>query len=113
MSLSKVKIWYMTEEERLAYIAKNPIVPVQKPKGSTFAEVDKQQYQKVIERHQKEPIKRPSVFDHIDKDELHRMYLSGETVPKIAKLLNVSRSNLNNYIMKQRKLNPEKWPYRR
>ncbi|MEM5591898.1 hypothetical protein AAHH67_09500 [Niallia circulans] len=30
---SKVKVWQMTEEERLAYIAKHPIVPTE-PKGA-------------------------------------------------------------------------------
>ncbi|MGG3571072.1 hypothetical protein ABES80_01030 [Bacillus gobiensis] len=28
----KVKVWKMSEEERLAYIAKHPIIPEEKPK---------------------------------------------------------------------------------
>lgn len=28
----KVYVWYMTEEERLAYIEKNPIKPIKKDK---------------------------------------------------------------------------------
>jgi len=37
--MSDVKIWYMTEEERLAYIAKHPIVPRPREKGDTFADI--------------------------------------------------------------------------
>jgi hypothetical protein len=35
----KVHVWHMTEEERLAYIEKHPIVPTAKPGGSTFQEL--------------------------------------------------------------------------
>jgi hypothetical protein len=35
----KVIVWQMTEEQRLAYIEKHPIVPYQKPSGSTFQEL--------------------------------------------------------------------------
>ncbi|MED5102477.1 hypothetical protein NSS71_25530 [Niallia sp. FSL W8-0951] len=35
----KVKVWQMTEEERLAYIAKHPIVPTEPIRGSKFANV--------------------------------------------------------------------------
>lgn len=35
----KVKVWYMTEEERLAFIEKHPIVPVEKPKGAAFSNI--------------------------------------------------------------------------
>ena len=41
--LGEVKVWYMTEEERLAYIKKHPIKQTEKPKGSgifTFENVD-------------------------------------------------------------------------
>jgi hypothetical protein len=34
--LGKVTVWQMTEEERLAYIAKHPIRPTEKPKGSGY-----------------------------------------------------------------------------
>lgn len=34
--VGKVTVWYMTEEERLAYIAKNPIVPTEQPSGPIF-----------------------------------------------------------------------------
>lgn len=32
----EVHTWFMTEEERLAYIKKHPILATEKPKGSTF-----------------------------------------------------------------------------
>lgn len=35
----EVHTWFMTEEERLAYIKKHPIVQTEKPKGSTYANV--------------------------------------------------------------------------
>ncbi|MGG4200747.1 hypothetical protein [Peribacillus frigoritolerans] len=36
--MSEVKVWYMTEEERLAYIEKHPIVPSEeKPNKSILA----------------------------------------------------------------------------
>lgn len=35
----EVKVWYMTEEERLAYIRKHPIVPTEKPRGSSYSGV--------------------------------------------------------------------------
>jgi hypothetical protein len=35
--LGKVTVWYMSEEERLAYIAKHPIVPTKMPTEAVFA----------------------------------------------------------------------------
>lgn len=32
MAIGKVEVWQMTEEERLAYIEKHPVKPVQKGK---------------------------------------------------------------------------------
>ena len=40
--MSKVTVWYMTEEERLAYIEKYPIVPSEeKPnkRGAAFSDI--------------------------------------------------------------------------
>jgi hypothetical protein len=39
--LGKIKTWYMTEEERLAYIAKHPIVKIdkKKTKGETYSNI--------------------------------------------------------------------------
>jgi len=34
--IGKVTVWYMTEEERLAYIAKHPIIPTEQPSGPVF-----------------------------------------------------------------------------
>lgn len=35
--VTQVKVWFMTEEERQAYIKKHPIVNKSKPKGSNFS----------------------------------------------------------------------------
>lgn len=35
--MGKITVWRMSEEERLAYIAKHPIRPTEKLNGSTFA----------------------------------------------------------------------------
>jgi hypothetical protein len=37
MSIGKVDVWYMTEEERQAYIEKHPIKPQKRPKGASFS----------------------------------------------------------------------------
>jgi len=37
--MSDVKVWFMTEEERLAYIKKNPIVPRKREKGDSFKDI--------------------------------------------------------------------------
>lgn len=34
-----VTVWFMTEEEHLAYIEKHPIIPTEKPKGSSYTGV--------------------------------------------------------------------------
>jgi hypothetical protein len=38
--VGEVKVWYMTEEERLAYIKKHPIKSTKKPKGASYVNVD-------------------------------------------------------------------------
>lgn len=43
--IGKVTVWHMTEEERLAYIKKHPIIS-DKPKGSSFASLDDQVQEK-------------------------------------------------------------------
>lgn len=37
--IGKVTTWYMTEEQRLAYIKKNPIVPIKKSKSQAFSNI--------------------------------------------------------------------------
>ncbi|GKU81238.1 hypothetical protein NCCP28_06340 [Niallia sp. NCCP-28] len=37
--IGKVTVWKMTEEERLAFIKKYPIVPTEPPKGSSLANI--------------------------------------------------------------------------
>lgn len=38
--IGKVEVWYMTEEERQAYIKKHPIQELERPKGSSFVSLD-------------------------------------------------------------------------
>jgi hypothetical protein len=40
----KVHVWYMTEEQRLDYIKKHPIIPTERPKGSTFEELKEKKW---------------------------------------------------------------------
>lgn len=47
--IGKVTIWYMTEEERLAYIDKHPIVPYEVSSGQTFAEKHKEKLRAAAE----------------------------------------------------------------
>lgn len=109
----KVTVWRMTEKERLAYIAKHPIQSTEKPKGSTFAEINDAQYQKAKKNRLKQESKpRERIIDRVDKDKLHRLYIDGEPLKDIAGKLGVSESTLNYFLREQRKLNPEKWPHR-
>jgi hypothetical protein len=108
MSLGKVHVWKMSEEERLAYIEKYPIVPTEKPKGAGLSAITDMQY----EKSQKNRYQGKGIMDSVDKDHLHKMFMAGETLDVIAKNLKISDSTLNNFLNKQRKLEPEKWPYR-
>lgn len=38
--IGKVVEWKMTEEERQAYIKKHPIIKQERPKGSSFVQLD-------------------------------------------------------------------------
>jgi 23S rRNA pseudoU1915 N3-methylase RlmH len=111
--IGKVTVWKMTEEERLAYIKKHPIVPTGKVTGATFNEVPEKQREKAIENSMKIRNEGKRIIDHVDKDLLHKLFIKGEKLDYIAKKLKISSAILNNYIKEQRKINPEKWPYRR
>ncbi|MGG3798949.1 hypothetical protein [Metabacillus fastidiosus] len=100
-----VTTWFMTEEERLAYIAKHPIKPSDKPKGSSFVDVHSH-------GERSKQMKRSTLMDKVDKDEFHRLYMLGHTQESIAKNLNISVTLVNNHIERERKAEPEKWPYR-
>ncbi|WBL16428.1 MULTISPECIES: hypothetical protein [Sutcliffiella] len=38
--IGKVKVWYMTEEQRLEYIKKHPIKPTERPKGTSYSDLN-------------------------------------------------------------------------
>lgn len=105
--IGQVKTWYMTEEQRLAYIAEHPIVPTDKPNGSTFESV-----YTINMNQNKEQKKRPSIMDKVDKEDLHRRFLAGEKLKNMANHFDVTIQTLDKYIRKQREIDPDKWPYR-
>jgi DNA invertase Pin-like site-specific DNA recombinase len=107
MSIGKVTVWYMSESERLAYIEKYPIIPT----GETNFSSESVNHKLAAER-RKEALEGNRIIDGVDKDLLHKMYMDGVTLPKMADELNINRSTLNNYLIKQRKINPDKWPIR-
>jgi uncharacterized Rmd1/YagE family protein len=110
VGIGKVTKWQMTEEERLAYIEKHPIISTEQSKEAKFS-TEAIDYKLVAER-RKEALKGKRVIDQVDKDLLHKLFISGRRLEDIAKSLKISMGILNNYIQEQRKLEPEKWPYR-
>lgn len=99
----------MSEEERLAYIEKHPIVPIEKPKGTSLVKVEDMQVSKAKQR--KKTGKR--ITDGIDTDKLNKMFRAGVRLADIAKAFNISVYTVFNYIKDQRSKEPEKWPYRK
>lgn len=49
--MGEVKVWYMTEEERLEYIKKHPIRPTKPPKGISYVEVNDEMTKKGRKKH--------------------------------------------------------------
>jgi DNA-directed RNA polymerase specialized sigma subunit len=113
MSLGKVTVWRMTEEERLAYIEKHPIVPTEKPKGTSLENVYEMQNAKARERKAQNRELGNRIMDSVDTKLLHELFMQGKTQKYIANELKITQSTLENYIWEQRKIEPEKWPYRR
>lgn len=109
----EVVTWFMTEEERLAYIAKHPIVPTEMPKGVAYSKYLGDERRKNLERNKdKEVIKAPTVMDKVDKEELHQMFVEGATLAEMADYFDVTLPSLSRYILAQRKIEPDKWPSR-
>ncbi|MCM3567883.1 hypothetical protein [Neobacillus mesonae] len=109
MSHGEVTVWYMTEEERLAYIEKHPIIPIEKPKGSSYEDIHEMQHKKSKVRKSY----RRRITDDIDIKKLYKMYKAGNTLRDIAKAFDVSLNTIFVYIKEQREINPEKWPQRK
>jgi DNA invertase Pin-like site-specific DNA recombinase len=112
MSIGKVTVWYMTEEERQAYIKKYPIIPTERPSGATFESVKEQQYAKAMENSAQSRAQRGSILENLNEEKVHKLFISGETIHDIAFALKISVSTLNRFIGEQRKIDPEKWPIR-
>lgn len=98
---SAVHCWQMTEEERLAYIEKHPIVPIENKSGAGFSS------QTYMQEHRK--LKTPSVFDGMDLDYINQLYIDGMLFKDMAEELGVSRDMLDRFIRQQRKVEPDKW----
>lgn len=107
MSIGKVTAWKMTEEERLSYIAKHPIVPTEKPSGFSNANIIQ------VAPEKKSKYKRLITMDSVNKDKLHRLFMEGKTINQIAETLNITVSIVKNYIQKERNQDPKKWPPRK
>jgi YesN/AraC family two-component response regulator len=111
VGIGKVTVWKMTEKERLAYIAKHPIVSTKQPSETKFS-TDAIDHKAMAER-RKEALEGNRIMDKVDKAALHKLFMAGTRLGDIAKSLKVSEANLTNYIQKQRKIEPEKWPLRK
>lgn len=111
MGIGKVTVWHMSEEERLAYIAKHPISSSDMPKGVSYS-TDNIDYKVVAER-RKVALEGNRIMDKVDKVAIHKLFMSGTRLVDIAKSFNISEANLNTYISQQRKIEPEKWPKRK
>jgi DNA-directed RNA polymerase specialized sigma subunit len=111
VGIGKVTVWKMTEKERLAYISKHPITSKKQPSETKFS-TDAIDHKAIAER-RNEALKGKRIMDKVDKEVLHKLFMSGRRLEDIAKSLKVSEANLSNYIQKQRKIEPEKWPRRK
>lgn len=100
----EVEVWYMTEEQRLAYIDKHPIRSEEKSKGMSFSNIH--------ERKNAYKNRRERVMDTVNKVELHKRFIAGERLDDIAASLHVTTATLNNFIKEQRQMEPDRWPYR-
>lgn len=104
----KVTVWYMTEEERLAYIEKHPIVPTAKPKRAEFShEGDIVARKNAVKTNNK----KPKIMDKFDKEEIRRRFLDGEKLEDIAADIGVSESTLYLFVRKQRLESPDLWSF--
>lgn len=110
----KLKTWQMTEDERLAYIEKHPIVPTEIPTGTAFSKDFGEERRKNLEKNKGKEVKKgPTVMDKVDKEELHTRFMAGESLAMMATHFDVTLASLGRYISDQRKIEPEKWPRRR
>lgn len=100
-----VKVWYMTEEQRLSYIAEHPIKPSEEHIGVRLSKFNGQQ---VKEKHKS----RAKAIDGVDTRKLHKLFMKGEKLRDIASVLNIKEHTLSKYISQQRKVEPDKWPLR-
>jgi DNA-directed RNA polymerase specialized sigma subunit len=111
MGMGKVTTWFMTPEELADYVKKNPITSTKQPSETKFS-TDAIDHKAMAER-RNEALKGKRIMDKVDKEVLHKLFISGRRLVDIAKSLKVSEANLSNYITKQRKIEPEKWPLRK
>lgn len=100
--MSKVTVWYMTEEERLEYIKKHPIIPTEKPSGTDFATIKEMKGKKG----------RNKILNNVAEAKIHKMFIDGIPIKEIAQEVGLSFATIQKFIVLERKNDPEKWPRR-
>ena len=108
----EVIVWQMTEEERLAYIKKHPIIPTD-AKGSTFTLPISDERKKQAYENQLKTRRENSVLNKIDINKLHELYMKKIRLADIADTFDVNINSITGVIQKLRKEDPDKWPRRR
>lgn len=108
----EVTTYQMSEEERLAYIEKHPIVPAEKAKSTNFSIPTKEQHENAVVNSKKARQQKPKLIDEIDKEHLHKLFVAGYRIADIAKTFNVTQNQLSYFIRQLRNADPGRWPKR-
>jgi len=111
----EVIVWHMTEEERLAYIAKHPIVPTDKPRGGQFSNIHEMKRKEASMngyKNGKQANSNNKILDEEDKNFIYAQYEIGARLHDIAKSLGVEKHTINNFIAAERKRSSKAFPRR-
>jgi hypothetical protein len=111
----EVIVWQMTEEERLAYIAKHPIVPKERPAGVKFSNIHEMKRKEASMngyKNGKQANSNNKILDEEDKKFIHEQYSTGSRLHEIAEMLGVEKHTINNFINAERKRNSQAFPRR-
>lgn len=112
MKVGEVKTYRMPEEERLAYIAKHPIVPAEKPTSFAIVGPSEEQIKNAKANSQKARQQKPKLIDEIDKEQLHKLFMAGYQIADIADVFKMTENQLHYIIRQLRNADPIKWPKR-
>lgn len=111
----EVIVWQMTEEERLAYIAKHPIVPTEKPRAGQFSNIHEMKRKEASMngyKNGKQANSNNKILDEQDKEFVYIQYESGARIQDIAEGLAVEKHTINNFIAAERKRSSKAFPRR-